>query len=169
MDGERFEYTIDGNAGEGLENRAVGSWLWQHLAGVEVKHLFRALIERVRVKEKVIRVPFRCDAPALRREMMLEATPLEGEGVRFVTWVVEEEGRETVPLLEALRKDDPDYLLLMCAWCKRIGVGDDRWLEVEEAAAELHLFHMDPLPRITHGVCRECRTTMMEELGEAEP
>ena len=104
MDPDIYEYVIDANdvitnvndswesfaeenGSEGLGERVVGSWLWQHLAGVEVKHLFRVLLERVRTTGKVVRVPFRCDAPDLRRHMILEVTPLPDDVVRFSSWV----------------------------------------------------------------------------------
>lgn len=178
---ERFEYTInrddvitevndvwkrfaDENAGEGLGDRVLGTWLWQHLAGVEVKHLFKALVERVREGGGPVRVPFRCDAPELRRFMVLELTSLPDEAIRFSSWIEAEEAREPVALLEAHRESDPELMVKMCAWCKRIHAGPDRWRELEDAMAELGLFHLERLPRITHSVCRDCQDQVMHEL-----
>lgn len=182
MVGQTIEYVIDANdvitevseswkafaeenQAKDLGSRAVGTWLWQHMAGKEVKHLFRMLLERVRESGRVVRVPFRCDAPELRRHMMLEVNTLEGGGIRFVSWVVEEERRPPISLLAADRESDPDHDLRMCAWCKRIDAGGERWQELEEALSELELFHRDPLPDITHGVCSDCRAAVLRELG----
>lgn len=174
---DSWESFADENGSEGLGKRVVGSWLWQHLAGVEVKHLFRVLLERVRTTGKVVRVPFRCDAPDLRRHMILEVTPLPDDVVRFSSWADEEESRETVHLLEADREWSPDGFLRMCAWCKRIDAGPQvaadlmteagKWEEVEDALTELQLFHADPLPRISHGVCSDCKELVLKELDEA--
>lgn len=193
MDTEFFEYVIDANdvivsvndswkafarenGGEGLGERAIGTWLWQHMAGVEVKHLFRALLERVREGRRVVRIPFRCDAPDLRRHMMLEVTPLPADAVRFVSWTQEEEGRPKVHLLEPHHNSPDGPSIRMCAWCKRVeasqGVEGHHWVsesagnwrEVEDAMAELGLLSRGPLPRITHGVCGDCRTRVIGEL-----
>ena len=180
---EIFEYVIDANDvithvnpswkafaeendGGDLAHRVVGSWLWQHLAGMEVKNLFRVLLERVREAQESVRVPFRCDAPDLRRDMMLEVTPLSDGGLRFSSWTVKASGRPPVLLLDAKRVSDPDRMLSMCAWCKRIRGGSESWLELEEAVSELGLFRSGPLPKITHGVCRDCRHQVLQELGE---
>lgn len=178
---ERFEYTIDRddviievndvwkrfadeNSAEGLGDRVVGTWLWQHLAGAEVKHLFKSLVERVREKGIPVRVPFRCDAPELRRYMVLELQPLPDDAIRFSSWLEGEEPRETMRLIDPDRDADPELMVRMCAWCKRIHAGPDRWRELEDALGELGLFNLDPLPRITHGVCGDCQNAVMKEL-----
>lgn len=100
MSGVRYEYVIDGddvirevndawktfaqeNHAEGLGDEVLGNWLWQYLSGMEVKHLFRVLLDRVRESQEVGRVPFRCDAPGLRRHMTLEMTPLPDSASAF--------------------------------------------------------------------------------------
>jgi hypothetical protein len=192
LDMELFEYVIDANdvivsvndswkafaranGGEGLGERAIGTWLWQHMAGMDVKHLFRVLLERVREGQRVVRIPFRCDAPDLRRHMMLEVTPLPHGAVRFVSWTDEEEERPKVHLLEPHPNSPDDPKIRMCAWCKRVdasrGEGESwvtgsagDWQEVEDAMAELGLLSRGPLPRITHGVCEDCKARVMGEL-----
>jgi hypothetical protein len=178
---ERFEYTInrddvithvnddwkafaEENSGEGLGDRVVGTWLWQHLAGVEVKHLFKALVERVREEGSTVKVPFRCDAPELRRFMVLELTSLPDGGIQFSSWIEREEDREPMSLLVPDREADPDLMVKMCAWCKRIHAAPDRWRELEDALGELGLFHLERLPRITHGVCKECQARVMRDM-----
>ncbi len=178
---ERFEYVIDANDvitevneawkrfadendGAGLGDAVVGSWLWQHFAGVEVKHLYRVLLERVRERKKPVTVPFRCDAPELRRNMMLEVTPLEGDGIRFTSWIEEAEARPRIRLLQAGRPESPDRFLRMCAWCKRVGSGSEDWQDLEEALSEQAVLTLDPLPKITHGVCPDCQAMVMREL-----
>ena len=182
---ERFEYVIDANDviveineawtafaeendGEGLGRTVVGTWLWQHLAGLEVKHLFRVLLEKVRENQEPVQVPFRCDAPELRRSMMLELTPLEGHSVRFSSWILEEEERPPVELLRANREVIQDSeRVRMCAWCKRIGAGVGDWRDLEDALLEIELFQHDPLPRVIHAVCPDCQSMMLRKLAEA--
>ncbi|MBT8396337.1 MAG: hypothetical protein HKO65_00315 [Gemmatimonadetes bacterium] len=174
---ETWDDFAEENGGEGLGERVVGTWLWQHFSGREIKHLFQVLLERVRSEQITVRVPFRCDAPELRRFMFLEVTP-QGEGaIRFRSSIQQEEPRPKVHLLEAKRPEASEAFLRMCAWCKRVDVGrgdgDESasgaggWQEVEVALSELELLTTHPLPRITHGVCRDCRELVLSELAEA--
>jgi hypothetical protein len=67
----------------------------------------------------------------------------------------------------------------MCAWCKRVEVSEDEpglewgsetprvWRELEDALTELSLLRQSPLPRITHGVCADCKSRVMGELDRA--
>lgn len=185
MRSERFEYVIDANDlitqvneawrafarendGAGLGDAVVGSWLWQHFAGIEVKHLYRVLLERVRAGRKPVTIPFRCDAPELRRYMMLEIMPLPDNSVRFSSWVEEAEARPRIYLLEAGRPEDPNEFLRMCAWCKRVGKGEDGWQELEDALTDQEVLMREPLPKITHGVCPECQSMVLRELEGVE-
>jgi len=184
MGSQRFEYTVDRNDvitavnqewrvfarendGGDLEGTVLGTWLWQHLAGMEVKHLYRVLVEKVRVTRRPVRVPFRCDAPELRRDMVLELEPLAEDAIRFSSWVVEERERPRVRLLEAGRPEDSGHTLFMCAWCKRIRTDEGTWVELEDALGEGDVFDQGPLPKITHAVCQDCQTLVLSQLQEA--
>ena len=89
----------------------------------------------------------------------------------------EEESRETVHLLEADREWSPDRIppdvRLVQTNRRRTPSAADlmteagKWEEVEDALTELQLFHADPLPRITHGVCSDCKELVLKELDEA--
>jgi len=56
----------------------------------------------------------------------------------------------------------------MCSWCKRVPDGSGRWLEVEEAVAELGLMAGPHLPRVSHGICPACGKAILEVLDDAE-
>lgn len=59
-----------------------------------------------------------------------------------------------------------DAMLIMCGWCKKVALPDDRWVEVEEAVKVLQLFDAPRLPRISHGICRECLDAFEMPLAE---
>jgi hypothetical protein len=44
----------------------------------------------------------------------------------------------------------------MCSWCRRVRLDAARWVEVEDAVAELRLFEDVRPPQISHGVCPIC-------------
>lgn len=156
------------NEGSGMRDAVIGTWLWQHLAGLEVKHLYRSLLDRIRESGREVRIPFRCDAPGLVRDMVLEVTPLEGGFVRFSSWIDSERSRSNVRILEVGREEDPDRFARMCAWCKNIDIGKDDWRELEEGLAEAGLMNLDPVPRITHAVCSTCQNLLLKEISDSE-
>jgi hypothetical protein len=57
-------------------------------------------------------------------------------------------------------QEDPslrnDKILKICAWCRRIHLGPDHWVQVEVALQTLPLFSRKMIKKATHGVCPEC-------------
>ncbi len=152
------------NQAEELDVHAVvGKSLFEFIGGVETQHLYMVLLDKVRKDKREVVVPFRCDSPSSRRFMELRVSS-QGHGtVRFEGWLIREEPRETVPLLdEAVSRNDT--CIRMCSWCKNVAV-DEGWVEVEEAVARLRLFETDVLPQITHGVCDACSRRIRGRLG----
>ena len=49
-----------------------------------------------------------------------------------------------------------DGVLKICAWCRRIPLGTDQWVHVDEALVTLKLFSRKMVEEATHGVCPEC-------------
>lgn len=46
--------------------------------------------------------------------------------------------------------------LVMSGWCKKVALPAHRWVEVEVAVSELHLFDAARLPQISQGICEAC-------------
>lgn len=129
--------------------------LWRFVAGGEVQHLLRLLFERVRSRNTVIRLPFRCDSPSARRFMELVVRPLPGRSLAVESRLLRTEARRYIPLLE--RSPRLRYgFLTMCSWCKRIRLVNGEWVEVERAIEVMDLFTSADLPMISHGICRSC-------------
>jgi hypothetical protein len=155
------------NAGDpSLQPPAIlGRPLWEQVTDETTRQLYARLLERVRAGAAPPPIRIRCDSPGERRllEMTLVARPAGAIEVR--TRAIRLERRATVELLdrEARRSE---RLLAICSWCGRIpSEGGARWLEVEEAVSALGLFEGDALPRLSHGICEDCRKRVEEALG----
>jgi len=133
-----------------LPAEIMGKNLFLYLAG-QLTHLwYHLLLERARQGVE-ISFPFRCDSPALRRELQMVMRPIEYNGVEFESRPIVEAPRPFTPLL------DPTIArglqtVTMCAWCKRLRsvIG---WLEVEQAATILQAFTEPLPPNIDYGIC----------------
>jgi len=49
-----------------------------------------------------------------------------------------------------------DGALKICAWCRRIPLGPNQWVHVEDALLTMQNFSRQMLIKATHGVCPEC-------------
>lgn len=147
----------------GQEDQVLGHKLLDWFADPETRLLYGCMIEKVRQFGQPITVPFRCDAPNLRRFMRLTISPAEDGKLAFTTEMVREVKRETQTLLKRDIKRTEE-IINMCSWCKKLPVGGDRWLEVEDAVGELGLFESDAVPQISHTVCPAYFDSVMAEL-----
>lgn len=147
-----------------LTERVVGTKLWDHVTGSEVRHLYRAMFAGLRNGAGPIDVPFRCDSPALRRYMCLRMRADRSGAITFTSTLLRTEPREPVALLGAHHTIGTS-LLQMCSFCKRAMV-DDTWVEVETAVQRLELFEIDRMPRLTHGVCPDCLADFAVRMGK---
>ncbi len=119
------------------------------------------LLRRVRGELGSVDLPFRCDGPAVRREMDIHiASQASGRFVVFSARLRAEERRDEFQPLLAAETPRGEETLTMCGWCDRFLV-DGEWAEVEEAAAQLGLFQLPALPAISHGVCPDCSEMLM--------
>lgn len=140
---------------------SLGRSLWDFVAGQEVRKVQKLLLRRIRDGVRAVELPFRCDGPAMTREMEIRiAADRSGRVVLFAATLIDEEEREEPqPLL------DPDAprgngFLTMCAWCDRFLVSGE-WVEVEEAARRLQLFRRAEMPRLDHGICPQCSGVLL--------
>ncbi len=150
------EFAVRNDAPELTAKRVLDRSLWDFIAGPETLRLYREIFARVRRTGKAVTIPFRCDAPAVRRYMQLDIQPRDGYQLQFTGRILGQEPRPLVPLLErhAARSQT---LLRMCSWCKRVAVPANQWLETEEAIVRLGLIDTPTLPQLTHTVCDTCR------------
>ncbi len=151
-------FARENGAPELSEQAVIGRSLWDFIAGDETTRLYRAIFQRVRSTTPRVVVPFRCDSPTLRRHMRLEIHRGPDDGIRLDGVL------EQVELTEQLNVLDPifprsDNLLTMCSCCKRAMIEPVGWLEIEQAAARLHLFEQDQAPRIRQTICPACQAT----------
>jgi hypothetical protein len=140
---------------------SLGRSLWDYVAGEDLKKVQRLLLRRIRDEVGDVELPFRCDAPDVRREMDLRIKAGRGgRAVLFSARVRSEEVRERPqPLLDPASPRGAETLA-MCGWCDRFEVKGE-WVEVEEAARRLELFNRPELPSLSHGICPDCNGLLL--------
>ena len=142
------------NGGTCDAGSVTGRPLWDFVSGIETRHLWESLFGRIRDSHRAAVIPFRCDAPGLRRFLVMDLVPRKDGGLEIATRVVREEPRAHVALLDS-GVERSARVIKMCSWCKRLET-EGGWLEVEDAAPALDLFGEPPVPLVSHGVCPDC-------------
>lgn len=140
---------------------SLGRSLWDYVSGGEMKKLQRLLVRRIRDEVGDIELPFRCDAPSMRREMEIRIVARPGgRVVLFSSRLRAEEERDLPQRLLDPATPRSDEMLEMCGWCDRFEVAGE-WVEVEEAARRLGLFNRPRLPALSHGICPDCNAMLL--------
>ena len=156
------QFALDNGAPQLASERVVGQPLSSFISDPETRHLYQVILERVRTTKVPVVVTLRCDSPSLRRYLELIISWLPGQEIQFLSRTLRTEARESIPLLDPSTNRSNEFLT-MCSWCKRILLPIDRWVEVEDAVAQLELFCLDALPKLTHGICPACNAKVTEE------
>ena len=158
------DFALRNDAEHLLPQKVVGTRLWDHISCPETELLYKEIVDKVLREGRTVRFPFRCDSPGARRYMEMAVVPRADGSCEFVSTVLREEPREPVALLGESAPGQGD-MLRMCSWCKKIALSEGRWLEVEDAVRDLHLFALRVLPGITHGICPACYGDLANTLG----
>jgi len=154
----------DANGGGSLDPARIrGRRLWDFVSDETTIHLYQVMVRRLRLGGRTIRFRFRCDAPDRRRLLAMEMALVESEGVQFTVAPVIEEVRPPVALTDASHAAR-DGLVVACAWCNRVRLGVDRWVEIEEAVHALELFEGTHVAAVSHGMCPACYSAVAEVL-----
>ncbi len=133
--------------------------IWDFIEDQETRSVFADLFDRVRKSMSAVSVPFRCDSPDRIRKMSMEIVPLlEGE-LQFNCRMLHEEARAPIALLDP-KAERSDGMIKICSWCKRVEVGEGRWMELERAIADMDLFGEKRPPQTTGSICDACRVTV---------
>jgi hypothetical protein len=172
---DRIEYVNDAweqfandNEGDAFASASVlDQSLWNFISDQTTRDIYRSMMRSAR-DGSVVNFTFRCDAPALRRELRMHVEAREAQSVEFRTETVRTEVRESQALLDPATPRNQE-LLRSCSWCRKVWV-EDEWVEVEVAVERLQLFHAERLPELTHGICEPCFKlfTAVDEPVDAE-
>ena len=142
-------------------NDIVGRNLFRFIDGMEVRHLYHALSNKVLRTGAPISFPYRCDGPRVRREMSMRLS-LDDEMLRYESALLREIPRERALPIPAPASE---VFVAICSFCQdyRFPVSSSLWKELEGLLLESDLpdqfrFTHNAFPR-SEGSCRSqcCR------------
>ena len=149
----------------------LGRPVTEFIAGDTVRATFADLFKSVlNGARSIVQLDFRCDAPALRRDMRMSVRPVKSDGqVRHLLYqsiTLRAQQRPALPLFEKPVADqDNDDILALCAICARVAwpigapTGEREWIE----PAEYYKRDGGDVALISHGFCEDCFAQIQHE------
>jgi hypothetical protein len=153
------------NLGEdSIEKMVMNNNLMDFISDPETREIYKMLVEKAKKTKTTVKVPFRCDAPGLRRFLVMEIEQLENGLTEFRSILKKSEKRKNVRLLERNIPRSDDFVKI-CSWCKKVYISEtDSWAEAEEAVIQMKLFEMKKLPGLTHSMCDNCYNELSKDI-----
>lgn len=162
LDDQSYEITkvdFDGNMSDFDFSNLLNRDFFRFLSLPELRILFKAIFKEVINKNKVFETFYRCDSLYSKRKYKLRIYHEDHEIV-MEHFLVEEK-----PLSKSVNfMTKGDLYLKMCSWCNKFYVNSIGYVELEDAIKLLRLMEHDILPKITHGICQNCLTKLVEEV-----
>jgi hypothetical protein len=150
-----LDFATENGVSELRREDVIQKSIWSFIADRETEHIFQVILDKIRKDREPVQLPFRCDSPMRRRFMCMEISALTDSRIQFRSWILREEFRPPVSLLDPSIPRSEE-VLAMCSWCKKVRVSGTDWQEVEEAVETLGLFDTAHLPKFTHTICQPC-------------
>lgn len=164
VNAEWLEFARENDASHLTRAAVLQRSLWDFVTGADARMIYATILGRVRTAQVAMRVPFRCDAPDLRRFMTMDVSLLPHNGARMSCRVLRAEPRVAVRWPDSAAAAER-RLISMCSWCKRVRLPTSEWVELEEAVS---LFERKPgerMPGISHGICDTCAKDWLLQLS----
>lgn len=159
------KFAIDNQGNHILEENVLHREIWDFITDMETAEIYRIVVDKVRITNKPVKLPFRCDSPEYRRLFTMEISRPEKNIILFDSKIERIEERQPVKLFEH-RINKSDNFLKVCSWCKKVEIDPQKeWVEVEDAVINLNLHKIQILPQITHAICPKCHEKIMKDLA----
>lgn len=155
VDDAWLEFARSNGASWLTRDSVIGEPLDRFIIGWRANDLYAHLIALLRSTGKATSLPFRCDTPHARRDMVLEIAPLANGHVRFTGQLEREVPHPPIPLLDP-ELTRSEQKLPICSFCLRIQQANGVWEEIEVALETPYAAPASGLPQLGHEVCPDC-------------
>jgi hypothetical protein len=143
--------------------------IYNYITDSTTSSLYQTLFKRVRGGSSV-RYQFNCESISHRRIMEMSVKSIgDGGGLEMKARMLRKQARKQAPNIqpcESANNPTEEEFLRACGWCSRIDL-EGFWHEVEDAVARLGMFEFSRLPKLTHGICKECFADMLKDAGSS--
>lgn len=143
-------FALENGSPQTTASLVVGTLLWRHISGDNLRHVLRVLFQRARGSRRPVVVNFSCDSPSTRRQMRLELESDDGASLCVRSYLLAD-----TPQGEAQSGPSESVSFRMCSWCNRFDF-DGEWREFEDVVVDRKLLGDGGVPDISHTMCPRC-------------
>ena len=144
--GDWDDFAIRNASDECVSKYVIGDDLFSHITGDEVKMWIEAVIQAVRITQKVIERDYRCDGPSVRRYFRLVAEPEPESVVLGSHQLTAEEPQSTSIVLSSAIENHGGTP--RCSICNSIQLAS-KWVDPFELGSSQEF-------QVSHEVCPSC-------------
>ncbi|MCX7109214.1 MAG: hypothetical protein NTX45_03590 [Proteobacteria bacterium] len=135
--------------------------IYNYIPDSTTSRIYQYLFKRVRGGSSV-RYKFNCESDSHRREMEMTVMAYGNGGEVEMKARMLSKQAKMLARSNSASNPDADEFIRACGWCCRIDM-EGYWMEVEEAVAKWGVFEFSRLPKLTHGICKDCFTDMIKD------
>ena len=139
--------------------------IYNYITDSTTSSLYQYLFKRVRGGSSV-RYNFNCESSSHRRVMEMTVKSFGDAGELELKARMLCKQARNIQRHDSANSPNEDEFLRACGWCCRIDL-EGYWIEVEDAVARLGVFEFSRLPKLTHGICKECFAEMLKDAGSS--
>lgn len=158
-----ISFAQDNEGEESLPEQVVGRLLWEVVTDPTLQELYQRMVAKARTGQPV-QFRYRCDAPNERRVFHMTLRGEPGGVVEFRSELKSYEERPSVEWLKPHAATGKE-LVRLCSWCARVFVEGLGWVSIERAIERHGSLQGQGSPKLTHGMCEDCRDEMLQLLA----
>lgn len=155
--GSWTDFAVENGAPELIPPAPLGKPIASVMADETTIQIYNDIFDKVRSTGRPLSFWIRCDAPAIRRELLMQVAAA-GDDLLIQATLRKAEARDPVPFPVDTTAPGAEFIR-SCGWCKRVDV-DGAWAEIEVAVNRMKLFLEPRPPQISHGICDSCLARM---------
>jgi hypothetical protein len=152
--GDWDDFARANHGGQAGSARVLGTPLDRHIAGEATMTVLRDILGAVQETGRTFRIPVRCDAPDLRRDLRMTVTPMSGGRVLLAHDLLDAQGFDRIGPGWA---HDPGAMACKCSFCCALRT-EGRWLDPLAEGLSHPLL-------VDYDVCPECRRAVTLEIA----
>ncbi len=158
-----IDFAADNGRPELNSGTLYGKQIWDYVTGKDVLFLQKLIVNRVRQSGEEYSYNFRCDSPAMKRDMRMRISASESGGICFTSELLDVKPYHE-HYLYAPKKIDRKNTIHMCSYCKGVKNMSGKWLEIELALEQVDDFSGLNDPYISHGICDTCKDAILNDI-----
>ncbi len=146
-------------------DNAINMPIYHYITDTTTSIIYENLFKRVR-GGSTVRYTFNCESSSHRRKMEMTVTALGNRGgVEIKARMLSKQAR----ILQNINTEatyQQEKFMRACGWCYRIDM-NGKWLDIEVAVSKLGIYEFSRLPKLTHGICKDCYSDMIKEVSSS--